>query len=79
MKLEEDLLDPEQQGEEFGTTKPDTSLDKPAGALLERGSIAVEENISRILEKLGLDGEELKPEEQNRKVSTSRSTEAGDD
>lgn len=69
MKLEEDLLDPEQQGEDADTTKPDSSLDKPAAALLERGSIAVEENISRILEKSGLEGEDLKPEEQDRKVS----------
>lgn len=70
MKLEEDLVDPEEQAEDAGTSKLDTSLDKPAGALLERGSIAVEQNISRILEKSALDGEELKPEEQNKKVSS---------
>lgn len=69
MKLEEDLVDLEQQTEDAAaTSKPDTSLDKPARALMERGSIAVEQNVSRILEKAGLDAEDLPAEAQNRKV-----------
>jgi len=67
LKLEDELVDFEAEGDEG---KPDMSLDKPVKALVERGSIVVEETISRLLEKHGLTGEDLGEEQANVKVST---------
>ena len=63
------MIDPEQQGED---AKLDASLDKPVRGLTERGSIAVEQSIERVLGKLGLNNEDLSLEEQSKKVSTGR-------
>jgi hypothetical protein len=66
-KLEDDLVDPESESTE--ETKPETSLDKPVKALPERGSVVVEETISRLLEKHDLTAETLSDEQANVKVS----------
>lgn len=67
LKLEDELVDSEAEGDEG---KPDMTLDKPVKALTERGSIIVEETISRLLEKHGLSGGDLGEEQANVKVST---------
>ena len=67
LKLEDDLVDPESETSE--DTKPTTSLDKPVKALSERGSVVVEETISRLLEKHDLTAETLSDEQANVKVS----------
>lgn len=46
----------------------DATLDKPVKGLSESGSLAVEERISSLLEKAGLDIENLEDEQQVRKV-----------
>jgi hypothetical protein len=69
LKLEDDLVDPESETSE--ETKPETSLDKPVRALSERGSVVVEETISRLLEKHDLTAETLSDEQANVKVSYS--------
>jgi hypothetical protein len=69
IRLEEDLVLPPQDEETNGESKPDTSVDKPVKALEERGSHVVEETISRLLEKQGLDGEDLTEEQIVAKVS----------
>lgn len=66
LKLEDELVDTKAEGEE--DTKPDTSLDKPIQALTERGSVVVEETISRLLEKHDLNSETLSEEQANVKV-----------
>jgi hypothetical protein len=67
LKLEDDLVDPESETSE--EPKPETSLDKPVRALSERGSVVVEETISRLLEKHNLTAETLSDEQANVKVS----------
>lgn len=64
-KLEEDLI--EVKAEE-GDASSSTSLDKPVKALSESGIIAVEERIAVLLEKAGLDIENLEHEQQLAKV-----------
>lgn len=67
IKLEDDLVAP--SPDEPSESKPDMSIDKPVRALEERGSHVVEETISRLLEKQGLDGAELNHEQAHLKVS----------
>jgi hypothetical protein len=67
IKLEDDLVAP--SPDESSESKPDMSIDKPVKALEERGSHVVEETISRLLEKQGLDGAELNQEQAHLKVN----------
>lgn len=62
-------MDKEQEGGETEGGKVDSSLDKPARGLTERGSQVVAEHITRLLEKAGLDAEDLGEQDQTRKVS----------
>jgi hypothetical protein len=69
LKLEDELVDPEAEDEaDSAAEKVDATLDKPVRSLSERGSHIVEETISRLLEKHGLDSEDLNEEQANTKV-----------